>query len=380
MTLVFVAAALAGSVFKSVDAETTLGMGGTWARVHAVDGGYWFFQVAGGDGWVEDIGEDLTGYNDRDRVQLSHVANIQDAQFERCPDGGWLLLGSYTVDAFDDSAKAWRFDADFNELWSVTAADRDSKHKHNDMVPVCTSTNEGAIFAGTGGGGGSAQFLPLEGGVVGTPVSLSLSAEGASMAEYGDAGGSIVVDTNGTSASGVVLHFYDKDWKPLDDVSVALGGGNVKWPERIQAMDDGWLLTYLVNSSNTPLGDVWLAALDADFKLVDQVEVHAGGEADNRPWFARHGTTVAVSYDRDVQPRITLVNLVDGADGGDDGIPDTAGGGDDTSGGGGGGDSAGDTAGMVGGEKECLCASTSAIPLVGAIGLSALGVARRRRR
>ncbi len=375
--LLLLSAARAGDVFDSVEAEVTLGMGGTWARVHSTDAGYWFFQVAGGDGWMEDIGADLTGYSDRDRVQLSHIAKIQDAQIERCADGGWLLIGSYTLDAFDDSAQAWRFDSELNPLWNVTVAERDSTHKHNDMVPVCTAAAEGGIFAGAVGGNGAAEFVPLAGGELGEAIDIpGIAAEGASTAEYGEEGASLVVDGGGPGAHGVTVHEFDLDWNEVDSVDVTLSTDSVVWPQRIQKLGDGWLLAYLTTTSNTPFGDVWLAALDADFQVVDQIEVNSAGGQDNRPWFARQGDDVLVAYDRDVQPRVRLVHLADGASGGDDGIPDTAAP-DDS--GGGGGDGEDTAAGGAGNEKECACASTSAVPPLGAIFLAATALARRRR-
>ena len=72
--LLLLVPAFAGEVFASIDPEITQGMGGTWARYHATEAGYWFFQVAGSDGWMEDVAEDLSGYDDRARIQLTHVA------------------------------------------------------------------------------------------------------------------------------------------------------------------------------------------------------------------------------------------------------------------------------------------------------------------
>ena len=85
MLLLVLAAAHAGDVFASAGAETSFGMGGTWARMMSTEAGYWFFQVAGGDVWAEDVGDDLTGYDDRKRVQLTHHGKIQDGQLEQPP-------------------------------------------------------------------------------------------------------------------------------------------------------------------------------------------------------------------------------------------------------------------------------------------------------
>lgn len=377
--LLLLAPAFAGEVFASIDPEITQGMGGTWARYHATEAGYWFFQVAGSDGWMEDVAGDLSGYDDRARIQLTHVANLQDTQVERCPDGGWLLIGSYTLDSFDDSSAAWRFEEDFTERWQITVAERDSSHKHNDMVVVCTPLAEGVIFDGPDGStGGEAAFTEVTGGTLGKSYPIDVGAQGASAAFREEDSMTIVVDANGPGAEELRVHVFDAEWNETDKVIIPLSGGNAKWPQRLQRYGDGWLLTYLTNTGIGPDGDIWLAALDADFKLIERIQVTDNGENDNRPWFARRGTEVVVSYDRTVQPRATIVRLTD--DGGDDGIPDTGDGADDDDDSGGDGDTA-DTAGGGGGDVECLCAAGSpgATGAGMVLGVVAVVTARRKR-
>lgn len=380
MTLLFLLApAFAGEIFSSIDPEITQGMGGTWARYHATEAGYWFFQVSGSDAWVEDVEDDISGYDDRARIQLTEVANLQDTQVERCPDGGWLLVGSYTMDSFDDSSAAWRFEEDFTERWHFTIAERDSSHRHNDMVVVCTPLTEGVIFdGGDGSSGGPPAFTEVTGGVLGQSYPVDVGAMGASAAFREEDSMTIVVDANGAGSEEVRVHVFDAAWNETDKIIVPLSGGNAKWPQRLQRYGDGWLLTYLTNTGEGPDGNIWLAALDAEFNLIERIQVTDNGENDNRPWFARKGDAVVVSYDRNVQPRATFVRLND--DGGDDGIPDTgdgAGDGDDT--GEGGGDTA-DTA-NGGGDVECLCAAGSPVATGAGIALGAVAVlgARRRR-
>ena len=353
----------------AVDPEITQGMGGTWARFHATEAGYWFFQSAGHDGWMEDLAGDLSGYDDRARIQLTEVGTLQDTQIERCPDGGWLLVGSYTVDTFDDSAAAWRYEEDFSPRWQLTVAERNASHKHNDMVVVCTPLTEGVIFDGREEGG-TAEFTELVGGEVGTKFPLEVGAQGASAAYREEDGMTVVVDANGPGAPEVRVHLYDEEWNERDRVTVPLPGADARWPQRVQRYGDGWLLTYLANSGvGADGGDVWLAALDAEFDLVERIQVSAHGETDGRPWFARRGGSIAVSYDREVQPRATLVTLAD--DGGDDGIPDTGEGADDP-------DERG-TPGDGPGGAGCLCGTGSPSTAAAGVGLAALAVLAARR-
>ena len=336
--------AFAGT-FSGVDTEITTGMGGTWARVHAVEEGWWFFQDAGGDYWAEDLDESLGGYDDHDRIQLTAVGNLQDTQVERCPDGGWLVIGSYTLASFDDSAAAWRFAADFTPMWDTVIVENDSTYRHNDMVPVCAEGAEGVIFAGGGNDSPTGEFLSLEGGSVADPVDVTLNAQGASFAVRPSDGAYVAVDVTRPGTTEARVSVFDADFSTVSSASVSLPGGSIAWTQRLQPLGEGWLLSYLGADGMTPMGDVWLAALDAEFNLVDSVQVSDSGKRDERPWFARKGGTVVVSYDRDTQPRLAAVTLEASAvPSGDDGILDTA----DSP-----GDSGGDSSGNPPGDCGC---------------------------
>jgi len=366
--------AQAGPVFTAVGGESTIGMGGTWARLHAVDDGWAYFQVSGGDEWTEGLAEDLSGFEVNDRINLTNVTGLQDVQVERCPDGGWLVVGSWTESTHDDSAAAWRYDPAFALQWKLTLAEGDDTHRHNDMLIVCGQAAEGVLFDRAQGGGG-ADFYPVEGGVLGSAVNVDVSAEGGSWAERRSDGAYLVVDARG-SEEAVRIHTFDPDWTPRDTVTVSTPGGTAWWPQRIQALDDGWLFTWLGGQPGAPFGDVWIGALDAELNLVDSAQLSDdAAHQDARPWLARKGDTVVVTFDRDVQPRVVTVSLTPGAGGGDD-----TGGGD----GGGGGDGAADDSGAGGGSGKggCGCATggTPSGGLWGLAGLLGLVAVRRRRR
>lgn len=380
MTLLFwIAVASAGDVFGTVGPETTYGRGGGWARFYAVNEGYWYFQVSGGDGWVDLVNDDLSGYDDRNRTQLTQHGALQDVQMERCPDGGWLLVGSYTKTAFDDSAQAWRYESDFTQRWTLVVAESDDSQAHNDMVPVCSTAGEGTIFANAHGSMNStAVYVDFIGGSVQDTTALpDVAAEGASWAQTAD-GGHVVVEVPGPGHDYVRIHEYDAAWTAGEVTQVSLpGGSNLIWPQRIAAYGEGWLLIYLASDANDGQGGrVWMAALDADFQLLDSHQITDDGVGNHRPWFARKGSTLALTYERNVQPYARLADL--GSDGGDDGIPDTAdpggdGEGDDT----GEADSA-DTAG----ELACMCGPGGVRGAGGAALVAGLAaaVARRPRR
>ncbi len=372
--------AFAGSVFASVDPETTIGRGGTWSRVHANADGWWFFQGSGGDMWTEDITLELGDYDDRGRTQLTDNGTLQDMQVERCDDGGWLVAGSATLEAFDDSAYAWRSDLAFSPLGTVTIEEREEARAHNDMTILCSSVATGVAYANTGGQVGS-TFFDIDGVTLGERHTVpAFNAMGGSLSVRPSDGRIVGADTEGPSSTRVRLTVFEPDWSVVEQVFVEVPEGAAFWPQRLLPFGDGWILAYLTRpdgGGGGNDGEVWVMAMDAAFNLVDSAQVSAEGTPNGRPWVARNGTVLAVSYDRDLQPRITLVRLQTDAVPGEDGLPDTGPGDDDDA-----GDSGSDSgAGGGAGGADCGCASGSVgAGRTGWLALAGVGLVRRRRR
>jgi hypothetical protein len=368
--LAFLSLAHAGSVFASTEPEITIGMGGTWGRFMPVTDGYWFFQGAGGDYWAEDVADDLSGYNDQDRVKLTDHGSLQDTQVERCDDGGWLVVGSYSHTTHDDSSSAWRLDASFGLVHRIDVAQASLARMHNDMTPLCTDIATGVAYQDAGRV--SSSFIDLSSGEVGEAYPRDWNSMGGSLAVRRSDERILSADTPGQGGNPEIrISVFDKDWEPLETTTFDLPEGVAFWPERLLPLGDGWIVAYLGNERGSETGAVWLAALDADFKLVDSLQVTQNGPLEHRPWVVRKGDTLVVSYDRDVQPRATIVRLQPDAVPEDDGLLDTAGlaGGDD---------SAGDDNGGADPLVECAC-GTSAAPAAGLLAPLALYTRRRRR-
>jgi hypothetical protein len=366
-----VAAALAGPVFDSVSAETNIGLGGNWARFHAGEDGWWFFQMAGGDYWVEDVEPDFSGYDDRQRIQLSQHGHLQDAQVERCPDGGWLVVGSATVTAPNDSAYAFRSDADFVSEGSVTVEEGVTDVFHNDMVPFCTRVATGASFTTGDFGHSGSRFFDLDGVRVGDSHDFPVPGTGSSLAIRPSDERIVAGSFDGAGSRDLRFTVMDPDWSVVEEYSVELPEDYALWTQRLMPLGDGWLLAHVLRPSEfgEPEGEIWVQALDAEFNIVDSIRVSPEGTStNNRPWIARRDDVIAVSYDRDVQPRMAVLTLkADAVPAGDDGIQDTA-----APAGSGGSDSADEPSAEV----PCGCGTGAGAGGAGV--LAALGVLRRR--
>lgn len=324
MSIVIMAGlALAGPIFGEAEAEVMLGRGGTWSRLHPVEAGFWFFQVSGGDVWGSRVDDDLGGYDDHARTQLTDSAVLQDAQVERCHDGGWLVVGSYSVGEPDDSGAAWRLDAEFGSVEAIAIEERVSDRAHHDPVALCAEGATGAMFANRGGAG--ATFFPLDDGGAGEPRNVDFQASGGSLAIRAEDGRVVGADVKGVDAPELRLTVFDEEWGVGDRTSVSIAEGRASWPQRLLPLGEGWVVAYLTDTEGQGGGDggVWLAALDADFTLVDSVRLSEDAAKDGRPWVVRKGGTLAVSYDRGVQPYARLVHIQPDAVPADDGLLDT---------------------------------------------------------
>lgn len=320
-------AALAGPIFSSTGEELSLGEGGNWVRLHPTEEGWWFFQSAGRDYWASALDADLAGYDSQSRVQLTDHGDLQDIQIERCEDGGWLVAGSYSLDEADDSARAWTLDADLGFVASTLIAEREGEIPHNDLVPLCGGGWEGVLTQDSRESSAS-TFYELTGGT----VSLDMEGMGGSLAIRPSDGRLIGVDVQGPQSATLRISEFGEDGAVLQRHSVPVPQGEAFWPQRLLPLDEGWVLVYLARDGEGggTEGEVWLMALDADFQMVDSLKVSPEGTSTNgRPWVSRREGVLAVSYDRDVQPRVVLVPLTADAVPEDDGIVDPVEDGDD---------------------------------------------------
>lgn len=343
LSFLCVGPAWAGDVFSSLGPEQSLGTGGNWARLHAREGGYWFFQASGRDAWASPLDEDLGGYDEQDRLQLTARGNLQDIQVERCEDGGFLIGASYTTSAADDSLRAWRLDPKLQVTGERVLVEGDASQPHNDPIPFCAGGLLGVAHQDSRKSSAS-TFQAWEG----ADLSLDFEAMGGSLALRERDGALLGVDVRGPSSSTLRVAVFEPDGSLRERVEVPVPQGQAFWPQRLLPLGDGWVLATLARSGEGQGtdGEVWLLALDADLQVLDSLRVSEEGTQNGRPWVTRLGDRLAVSYDRDLQPRARLVGLNGEVVPGDDGLPDTGGPSGD-----GGGQARGDDA-----SEGCSCA------------------------
>jgi len=297
--VLFASLAVAGPVFGRIDAPVRVDLGGNWARLAPAASGWWFFYAAGGDYRVAPMDDAFFVRHD-DVRGLTGRTELKDNQIVACPDGRWMHGASADLEMPADSAYLFWYDAEFRLLDEWTLAERDTTLELNDPALLCS---DGAVLYGAvdesydsvvyeiGADGAvlvEADQLPfLQGG------SLAWEAERGTLAAIGGGGGSpYIVRT-------------DLDYAVIESRSLGIEvkGERTYWPQAVVRVGDTWILAHMsrVESAGWAVdtGNVWLAAFDLDWTLLDHVQVTALAPPTGamRPGLAVKGDQLVVSYD-----------------------------------------------------------------------------------
>lgn len=396
LLLPLILTASAGDYLVSVSDQHELMMAGTWGRAIPVDGGWRYAFGRNNDYWVAPLEREGDGWVlDRDQeIQLTDTGGqLKDYAIRRCPDGTFLLTASANVEQPNDSAYAWRFDGDFNEVQYAVIEEREPARAHNDMPLLCSASYTGTAFSSMGMGS-NGNFFPIGEDLSSAPgaeLPMGANTTGASM--IGNRDGTFHFIT--ASPEGNLLRFtFDGDLNVVDQRQTPVAESpdeRTYWPQSVLRIGDYYVVAMMSRNLSWPGddGDVILVVLDDEWNdLADRVNV-TNNPSDNlgmRPWLARKGSTLLVTYDRQREHTVIEVELdlaAFGLDEDDSGFGD--GSWSDTDGGGGGNDGGNDGDGAAAGDTGaesgggCSCASATGMGALGWLG-GLLALASRRRR
>lgn len=343
---------------------------GTWARTFVDAEGQWWFFLGAGGGIVAPVGQDFD-FKEDDLLRLTDRQELQDHGVVQCPNGDYLHVASYTESDFNDSAHAYRYDADWNLVADAVLEAGVSGAEHNDMTVICSRDFQGAVFRENGGPGGQAGRwfgFDAQGNVSG-PSTLENTPQvtGGAALQVGDE--MWMWGTQGYQQDPLQIKRYDLDLNYLGEqgsVSLSPDGGQPYWTQGLLKVGDYYLLAHMGRAPGSNFsadtGNVYLSVLDADLSLLEQTRIsdYEGGDAAMRPGLMRDGDTAVVSWDANLRPNLALVTLdLSGAGSLDSGweTGDT--------GEGGGGDDSGGCGGCGGGSGGGLLAGILAAGLLG---------------
>ena len=393
--------ALAGDFILATGPEVELRNSGTWARAIATSDGWRLAHASNGDFYIASLtktGDGLGDWEmDRDsRVQLTQHGELKDHAIRRCPDGSYLHVASANVAEPNDSAYGWRYSADFEVLAQAPIEEANSARAHNDMALYCSALGAGVAF---GGQGGPPAILSIDADLnaeVARELAFDVRPTGAGF--WVDAEAELIslfyTDFTGN------LHKLDMD-ASLNQVAtmnrpIAEESLRAYWPQGVLRVGDYWLIAHMVRPQQTSVGgddgNVRLVVVDDQLQIQDEALLTDNPieEAGMRPWLARQGDLVLMSYDRQRQHTVLEIRLdldAFGVDPDEDTGWDGSDGWGGSSGGGSGGNSAGDTASDEdddgSGKDGCGgCAAPGSVPASVPAGLLAslalLTIVRRR--
>jgi hypothetical protein len=305
--------AWAGSLIVSIGPETLIDVdrSGNWGRVYpAEDGVSWdLFIASGGDylrypmdaDFVPDLtrGQALTGRTD-----------LVDHSITRCPDGSWLHVSSSTTLLPDDTAWAFRYDADFTRTAEVQLYAAEPTQVHRDMPLLCTET-----FAATG-------FFDPENRLPFRLVELDDAAQPVRVDEpdFGAvATGSVLMDLDGAlgiaSFPGVevdYLHVSEFSLPGLDLIDrhlqdVSPPGEKAYWSQGFARVGDRYVLAYMSRDETAGFashdGNVWLGVFNLDWRLIERVPIttNVAPLGGMQPWITFRDDTIVLTYTKDLR-------------------------------------------------------------------------------
>lgn len=336
--------ALAEDVILSYGSPLPIGdSAGNWVHAFPAEDGNWtVFRASGGAYHRRTMLSDYSMLDDEEALNDSTV--LVDHAITACPDGSWLHVASANLSGFDDSAYAFRYDADWNVIASGAIAESDPDHFYNDAPVLCSGFLDGAPFGARDTSSGASPFgifVPVDAAAepdAALPFRQVPVLGGSSILYDEESDQIISVRSFGDSPELTIMR-YDHDLNEIDTlvVQVMPDDGIVRWPQGLIRYHDYFFVGHVgINAAEaddwiTLTGNVYVEVFDKDWNHVQSVQV-----TDEAPTQGAMGTFLAaqddvliVTYNHAVNPTLVELKLdptiLEETDPGDTGTPgDTA--------------------------------------------------------
>lgn len=354
MLPILLSAALAGPRIVAVGEPVIVDAGGRWPRLFPRADGGWDLTSSNQDGLIL---THLTSAFVRSGPPAPLVADssLIDHGWAICPDGTVLHVGMGTRDNPQHTATVRRFDADWQELSVQVAFADDPSAMIVDQAVVCGEIFRGFTYAHfyaqyepetrfvpVDAEGGASAFVPIANFFL--PVGISLMERDETL---------YAVCNDYTPSEFVRLVAMDAALGVTEDrlIQVVDPPAYVYWPQATLSIDGDTFVAYVTRDDRDgwvdQYGDVNVVQFDAEWNIVQTVQVLANGPADGgfQPGLAIQDDRLVVVFTaQDYTNRVVVVTLAydDPVDTGGDTAGET------------GGDTDGDTAGETGGDDTAV--------------------------
>ena len=308
MFTLLIGTVLAQDWITDIGEPVALTQGGTWARaIPTVNG--WMMGLGGGDQFrvasLIKTGDTLESWAIEDPVVVTDQPNLllTDHGIKKCPDGTFLHVASVRdPEQESPSAYSWHYDQDFNIL-SGGFIEKDSQvHQFNDPSLLCSHLAQGVGSSIQGFQFGN-HFFELDNSNIEEVVEIKeyprLNGGGLVADVFKDRIYALGMDYN----QPLQINVFDEDWNFIRKYRADLSEEDKRayWPQGIIQLGNYFLVTYMVRNDDWPggdQGDVRLGVFSDTWKLQKVYHITSFEEdAAMRPWLARSGDQLLISFD-----------------------------------------------------------------------------------
>ena len=330
---------LAETFIVEVGTPVEIRSAGAWIRVFPTEDS-WFAALGSNQsfyvGELRKTGERLEDWELVDKRQVVEISGLIDHGIKKCPDGGYLHAASGMPPEVDETGPPidylhlWRYDENFNILAYSEFRSGMGTHAHNDPNVICAPDAKGLLLS-INGLQFATDFFSLDANLeVQEVIALQDYPRGNGGGVLYDVHAEEFIQLGMDHDKPLTVNRYDTNWTLLDSIDVALVDAPLRayWPQGAIQVGDYFIVAHMGRNEDwlgSDKGDVFLGVFTDEWQLVEQhrLTTFENGEAAMRPWVARKGEQLLVSFDLFNEQQILEAKLDLNAFGLDGTEPDT---------------------------------------------------------
>jgi hypothetical protein len=296
-----------------VGAPVEIRSAGAWIRVFPTED-KWVAALGSNQsfyaGTLQKTGDGLTDWELVDKRQIVELTGLIDHGIKRCPDGSYLHAASgmppeATMDGPPiDYLHLWRYNEDFEILAYKEFRAGIGTHAHNDPNVICAPDAKGVLLSIQGFQFATDLFTIDENLEVQEIISLEDYPRGNGGSVLYDVRADEYVQLGMAHDAPLTVNRYTSEWELIESMEEDLVESPLRayWPQGMIQVGDYYIVAHMVRDEawlGSDKGDVFLGVFDESWSLVEQrrVTTYEDGEAAMRPWVARKGSQLLLSFD-----------------------------------------------------------------------------------
>lgn len=305
--------AFAAPFITTVGEPVEIRSAGAWIRVFPTEES-WVAAMGSNQsfyvGELRKTGDGLSDWELFDKRQVVEISGLIDHGIKKCPDGGYLHAASAmppeaTPDGPPiDYLHLWRYDENFEILAHAEFRAGIGTHAHNDPNVICAPDAKGVLLSIQGYDFATDLFTVDANLEVQDIISLEDYPRGNGGSVLYDVYADEYVQLGMAHDKPLTVNRYDADWQLIETMDEDLVEPPLRayWPQGLIQVGEYYIVAHMGRDQawmGSDKGDVFLGVFDDSWTLVEQHRVtsYEDGEAAMRPWVARKGSQLLLSFD-----------------------------------------------------------------------------------